>query len=117
MMSYKDLIESYEADVQFPGVSGMEHLDMLMNRSEIVKYEAHFTGYEKKRLREADRLLLKNATKFYSAIRRIADLAIWRVDEKVPPSHWWWFLDVVVQLPSFWDNAAAESEPMDREFA
>jgi len=34
-MNYKDLITSYETDVQFSEVSGMEHLDMLMIRSEI----------------------------------------------------------------------------------
>jgi hypothetical protein len=36
-MSYKELIAAYEADVQFPNVSGMEQLDMLMTRSEIAQ--------------------------------------------------------------------------------
>ena len=34
-MSHKELIAAYEVDVQFPDVSGMEHLDMLMTRSEL----------------------------------------------------------------------------------
>lgn len=116
-MNSKNLLESYETDVQFPDVSGMEHLDMLMTRSEIAKYEAHFTGKEKERLRKADRLLLQNAKKFYSAIRQVADIAIWRADEKTPPSHWWWFLDVVAQLPEFGEGSISPAGPKERAFA
>lgn len=116
-MNLQSLLESFEADVQFPDVSGMEHLDMLMSRSQIVKYEAHFTGKEKERLRKADRLLLQNAKQFYSAIRQVADIAIWRADEKVPPSHWWWFLDVVVQLPEFGEGSVSQTGPKERAFA
>lgn len=113
----KDLFESYETDIQFPDVSGMEHLDMLMTRSEIAKYEAHFTEAEKERLRKADGILLQNARKFYSAITQVADLAIWRADGNVPPSHWWWFLDVLAQLPDFPECPVAESPDANREYA
>jgi hypothetical protein len=116
-MNFSKILESYETDVQFPDVSGMEHLDTLMTRSEIAKYEPHFTGTEKERLRKADRLLLQNAKQFYSAIREVADLAIWRADEKAPPSHWWWFLDVVVQLPELGETTVPPSEQKERAFA
>lgn len=99
-MSYKKLIESYETDVQFPDVSGMEHLDMLMVRSEIARNELHLSDKERKRVQQADRLLLQNARQFYESIRRIADIASWRHDENVPASHWWWYLDIIVQLPT-----------------
>ncbi len=36
-MRYDKLIRAYETDVQDPEVSGMEHLDMLMTRSEIAR--------------------------------------------------------------------------------
>ena len=97
--SYKELIAAYEADVQFPDVSGMEHLDMLMTRSEISRNELHLSGEERERVANADKVLLQNAGQFYKSIRSIADLASWRRDENVPTTHWWWYLDVIVKLP------------------
>ncbi len=47
-MSYKELLSAYEVDVQFSDVSGMEHLDMLMIRSEIAKHEPHLTDGERR---------------------------------------------------------------------
>ncbi len=98
-MNYKEQIAAYEADVQSPNVSGMEHLNMLMNRSEIAKSEAHLTDQERQRLLEADKLLLQKANLFFQTISEIADLAAWRRDENVPVSHWWWYLDVITQMP------------------
>ncbi len=54
-MNYKELITAYEADVQFPDVSGMEHLDMLMARSEIARNEAHLSDAERQRVLNAER--------------------------------------------------------------
>ncbi|NIM14503.1 MAG: hypothetical protein GTO45_20990 [Candidatus Aminicenantes bacterium] len=98
-MNYKKLIEVYETDVQFPDVSGMEHLDMLMTRSEISKFESHLSDEDRKRVLNADRILLQRAKEFYESIKGIADLVSWRRDENIPTTHWWWFLDVIVQLP------------------
>ncbi|MBI3923725.1 MAG: hypothetical protein HY318_20055 [Armatimonadetes bacterium] len=100
MMSYRELIGAYEVGVQFPDVSGMEHLDMLMTRSEIAANEPHLSDEERKRVSEADRALLQHAQEFCESIRSVADLASWRRDENVPPSHWWWYLDVIEQLPT-----------------
>ena len=97
--SYKELIAAYEADVQFPKVSGMEHLDMLITRSEISRNELHLSDEERERVVNADKVLLQNARQFYESIQAIADLASWRRDENVPPTHWWWYLDVIVKLP------------------
>lgn len=107
MTDYDELIAAYEIDVRFPDVSGMEHLDMLLTRSEIAKREQHLSAEQRARLAEADRVLLEQARRFYEAIQRIADLDAWRRDENVPPSHWWWYLDVLAQLP----------EPPAREMA
>ncbi len=97
-MNYKKLLEAYEVDVQFPDVDGMEHLDMLMTRSEIAKYESHLSNEERQRLLNADRLLKRQAHLFYRSIQEIADLASWRRDEKAPTTHWWWYLDVITQM-------------------
>ncbi len=97
-MNYKELLTAYEVDVQFPDVSGMEHLDMLMTRSEIAKYEPHFSDKERQRLLTADKLLREQAPLFYQSIQEIADLASWRQDADAPTAHWWWYLDVITQM-------------------
>ena len=98
-MSYEKLIRTYEADVQIPEVSGMEHLEMLMTRSEIARSEARLSDAERERVLNADQVLLQHAREFYEAIQKIADLASWRRDESIPTTHWWWYLDIIVQLP------------------
>ncbi len=99
MTNYDELIAAYEVDVRFPDVSGMEHLDMLLTRSEIARGEHHLTAEQRVRLAEADKVLLQQAGRFYQAIQKIADLDAWRRDENAPPAHWWWYLDVLAQLP------------------
>ena len=98
-MNLEQLIAEYEVDVECPDVSGMEHLQMLMRRSEIARSEAHLTGAQQQRLEQVDSLLFQQATHFYEAIQQIADLASWRNNQNVPVNHWWWYLDVVSQLP------------------
>lgn len=115
-MNYKKLLDTYETDVQFPEVNGLEHLDMLMTRSEIAKYEIHLTALDKSRLLKADRRLLQNARKFYQSIQQIADLAIWREEENAPVTHWWWYLDVIIQVPDFDETVSSPSEA-DAEYA
>jgi hypothetical protein len=76
--------------------SRMEHLDMLLTRSEIAKGEHSLTAEQRTRLAEADKVLLQQAGRFYLAIQKVADLDTWRREEDVPPAHWWWYLDVLV---------------------
>lgn len=102
-MSYHDLIAAYEVDVQFPDVSGMELLDMLLTRSEIASNEAHLSGEERRRVLTADRVLLRQAKQVLTSIQQIADLASWRRNNNFPITHWWWYLDVVMQLPVSFD--------------
>ena len=89
---YEDLIVAYETDVDFPDVSGMEHLDMLINRSEIARGEACLTDKQKVRLSVADKKLLQKAHQFYNAIRSVADVAAWRRTHNISPEEWWWYL-------------------------
>jgi len=108
MTKYLDLISAYEVDVRFPDVSGLEHLDMLRMRSEIAGYEAKLTAEARVRLLEADKTLLRQVRHFYKAIHEIADLTAWRHEEDIPITHWWWYLDVLAQLPEL---PAAELVP------
>jgi len=93
------LIAAYEIDVQFPDVSGMEHLEMLLTRTEIARLGEHLTAPQRRRLEKADQMLVEQARRFYEAIDRIADLRLWRDEQNAPPAHWWWYLDVLAQLP------------------
>ena len=108
--SYKELIATYEVDVQCPDVSGMEHLEMLMTRSEISRNELHLSSEERERILNADRVLIENVRQFYESIQAIADLDSWRRDENVPPTHWWWYLDVIVKLPMRIEMPAKSSQ-------
>ena len=99
MTDCEQLISAYEVDVRFPDVSGMEHLDMLLTRSEIARCESELTAGQRARLAEADKALLRQVKHFYQAIQKVADLESWRHDENAPTSHWWWYLDVLAQVP------------------
>ena len=109
----KDL-SAYEADVGFPDVSGMEHLQMLMIRSALHRVENQLTAEQQIRLANADKSLLQQAHLFYQAIQTIADLARWRETETgVTPEHWWWYLDVLAQLPAGVVSAEFNAFPVE----
>lgn len=102
MKSMKTPVErlrAYEVDVQDPGVSGMEHLEMLFNRSELAKVEALLTDEQRQQLAIADQALSRQAHQFYAAIEAIANLKSWREHKGEPPEHWWWYLDVLSAAP------------------
>ena len=43
-------LREYEVDVEDPLVSGMEHMEMLFNRSELAKVEQTLNSEQRKRL-------------------------------------------------------------------
>lgn len=98
-----DMITVFEVDVRFPDLSGMEHLDMLLNRSELARAEqaGQLSDEQRLRLAQADRILLEQVERFYGSIKHIADLESWRRQEDAPPEHWRWYLDVLAQVPSW----------------
>lgn len=93
------LLTQYEIDVRFPDVSGMEHLDMLLTRSQIADHKDDLTAEQSTRLADADLQLLHTAVRFNKAILAVADLSAWREDSGAPPDHWWWYLDVLTSVP------------------
>ncbi|MBP9502854.1 MAG: hypothetical protein KBF17_11900 [Candidatus Promineofilum sp.] len=92
-------LTQYETDVRFPDVSGMEHLDMLLTRSRIAEHKDDLSAEQSARLADADQRLLHNARQFNRAILAVADLTAWREDAGVSPDHWWWYLDVLTNVP------------------
>ena len=73
-MKHNDLIHEYEVDVEFPDVSGIEHLDMFLTRSEIAAIEHELTEEQRQRLYHADQLLIEQAQQFYEAIQQILNV-------------------------------------------
>ena len=110
-MNLDKLIHAYESDIAYPEVSGMEHLEMLMTRSDIARYADHLSAAQRQRVRAADQCLLRHAETFFSHIVEVADLKSWRQDEQVPNTHWWWYLDVIVTLPVDIEGVSPECEP------
>ena len=93
-------LRDYEVDVDFPDVSGFEIIETLMTRSEIAALEPQLTQAQRLRLEAADRKLMRDANRFYQSLREIADLPTLRANSNVLPSHWWWYLDALVEEPA-----------------
>ena len=101
MVSVEERLSAYEVDFAFPDVSGLEHLQTLMTRSELHDTGHLLTTDQQTRLANADRKLLQHVRKYIDAIQSIADLTHWReTTAGVTPEHWWWYLDVLAQLPA-----------------
>jgi len=94
-------LTQYETDVRFPDVSGMEHLDMLITRSNIAANKDMFTSEQLNRLLVADETLYQNVERFTRAITVVGGLAEWRSTRVISPEEWWWYLDVLVSIPQF----------------
>lgn len=95
-----ELLQAYVVDTQYPDVSGIEHLEMLRRRSELADLEHTLNREERRQLAEADVRLLTHAAEFLAELSRFVDLAAERYRLRIPPSHWWWYLDVLVQVPT-----------------
>jgi hypothetical protein len=93
------LLQHYRVDVEFPQVSGAEHLEMLQIRDRLAELEPTLSTAERTALVEADRRLARQAAAFYAELSRFINLAEHRYQNHIPPSHWWWYLDVLSELP------------------
>lgn len=98
MKEKERLLRDYSVSVRYPEVSGFEVLELLDLRSRIAELKADLTEDEKRRLEEADSLFLKNVSMFYESLSRVGDLAQMREEAEVSPSHWWWYLEKLVQV-------------------
>lgn len=91
-------LQTYLIAVQHPDVSGFEHLDMLAIRDKLA--EQRLTAEESLQLAHADQALLNKVRDFYDALKSITDLQMERKNRQRTPDHWWWYLDVLAQLPA-----------------
>lgn len=97
MKEKEKLLRDYSVGVRHPGVSGFEVLDLLDLRSRITGLEAELTEDEKRMLEESDSLFLNQASRFYESLSQVANLAEMREQVGATPSHWWWYLERLVQ--------------------
>jgi hypothetical protein len=105
------LLEQYAVDVDYPDVSGIEHLLMLETRSQLYAVAAQLSTEERRLLASADQKLALQATKFLRELRRFVNLAEERRQREVTPEEWWWYLDVLVQAPAL-PQKSPELTPM-----
>ena len=96
-----ELLQNYVIDTQHPGVSGIEHLQMLHNRSKLAEIEPTLTQEECQQLVAADLLLLFYAKEFWAELSLFIDLAQERQRLNVTRQQWWWYLDIMAQLPTY----------------
>lgn len=97
MKEYEHLLASFCQGVCHPQVNGFEVLELLDVRSALAQQEGELNEGARKKLEDADDLFLKNARQFYENVARVADLEEMRKRAAVSPSHWWWYLEKLVQ--------------------
>ena len=95
-----ELLKNYLVDVDYPEVSGIEHLQMLETRSQLAKVEPTLSVTERQALAEADHQLATQADKFLMELNRFVDLAQERRRRQPGPDEWWWYLDILVRAPA-----------------
>jgi len=95
-----ELLKKYLVDVDYPEVSGIEHLQMLETRSQLAKVEPTLSAAERQALAEADNQLATQAEKFLLELNRFVDLVQERRRRQPGPDEWWWYLDILVLAPA-----------------
>ncbi len=86
------LLQSYCLDVEYPAVSGAEHLQMLRTRDKLEALILQLSNEEQHCLRAADRRLVEQTAAFYAELARFVDMAEHRRAYQILPSQWWWYL-------------------------
>lgn len=94
------LLENYVIQVEYPDVSGAEHLETLEIRDRLSELESNFSSEERSILFEADRKLMANTPQIYQELLRFIDLGQYRTEQHISPQKWWWYLDVLNYLPT-----------------
>ena len=91
------LLERYVNAVRFPEVSGFEVLELLDVRSSLAAQESQLDVKQRALLEEADTVFLRHAPMFYESVTALGDLSDLRRRAAAPCSHWWWYLEKLVQ--------------------
>lgn len=102
-----NLLNIYNISLDYPEVSGAEQLELLMIRDQIAELETQLSSTEKQILSEADQKLIKNAKIIEQEISQFINLPNYRKKENILPQKWWWYLDVLIHLPTSFISAFA----------
>ena len=97
MNEYKKWLANYTASVKFPEVSGFEILEMLQARSYLAQIEDRLSALKRLELEAADTTFFTHAHEFYASLTDVTKLQELRARMNVLPSHWWWYLDKLLQ--------------------
>jgi len=106
----QQLLKNDQIAVNYPEASGFEHLEMLQIRDQLALIENQLNGLEKEELSLADQLLIKNAKEFYNELSSIIDLKQKRESEQIIATSWWWYLDVLANLPQLFLSTEKQSQ-------
>jgi hypothetical protein len=91
-MSYMDKIKNYGMDIDYiDSVSPFELIGTLVNRDELAGDYEKLSTEEKILLKQYDKKLLKNATRFYEALK-----GVYHFQNRKPLGYWWSNIDLVV---------------------
>ncbi|WP_293129517.1 hypothetical protein [Microcoleus sp. bin38.metabat.b11b12b14.051] len=90
------MLNKYCVSVEFPDVSGAEHLEILQIRDRLAEIESDLSESEKTLLTKGDRQLIEKVNDFYRELSRFVNLADIRKAQAISPQRWWWYLDVLV---------------------
>jgi hypothetical protein len=97
MSRTQDLLRRYIVGLEYPEVSRFELLDLLETRSALAQVESELQGAERHQLEEADARFLELAEILHRQISAVADLVQTRHQSNIPPSHWWWYVDRLIE--------------------
>jgi hypothetical protein len=84
-----ELVEQYVAHMNFPEVSGAEHLEMLQLRDKILTVETTLTVGDRNARAVADRRLVELASEFHVELSRFINFEERRRTQNIPPTRWW----------------------------
>ena len=73
---------------------------MLQLRDKILALENTLTVADSMAVTAADRRLIELASAFYAELSRFINFEDRRKTQQIPPSRWWWYLDVLAELPN-----------------
>jgi len=91
-MSYMDKIKIYGMDLDYiDSVSPFELIGTLVIRDELEGNYDKLSNEEKILLKQNDKKLLKNAKRFYEALKEV-----YHFQNRKPHGYWWSNLDLVV---------------------
>ena len=92
-----ELIEYLSKGIDSPDVSGFELIELLDIRSLIASREPLLTEADRSLLENLDRRMMRMADFLYARISEVVDVSDSRRRSHCLPSHWWWYLDEMVQ--------------------